>query len=213
MWPLRLRAWTLVLRCGSSRCGAEIPRLRVTASIGDMDSHVSAWPLGWGYGLLHSSVTPQRRYTTSHVLVWAWNREHNVPLFGVAPRVGDRNSYTSVWPLKVVLGIRTPTHGCFPSSARHHLRCFVVALESAIGFPTPCCGAWSCGHRHPRFSVATQIGDADSHASVWPLDLGIQTPTLRCGPSSWGCNLPYLGVALGREDMHVHASVCPHAFL
>ena len=36
----------------------------------------------------------------------------------------------------------------------------------------------------------------DSHASVWPLDLGRWTPTLQiqCGPSSWGDGLPRFGV-------------------
>ena len=35
-----------------------------------------------------------------------------------------------------------------------------------------------------------------SHASVWPLELGIRTPTLWRGPSSWGYGHPRFGVAL-----------------
>ena len=34
----------------------------------------------------------------------------------------------------------------------------------------------------------------DSHALVWPLELGIRTHTLRCGPLSWGYGLPRFGV-------------------
>ena len=35
------------------------------------------------------------------------------------------------------------------------------------------------------FGVAPRVGDKDSHALVWPLELGLRTPMLRCGPSSW----------------------------
>ena len=44
--------------------------------------------------------------------------------------------------------------------------------------------------------VAHGVGDMDSHASVWPLELGLWTPMLRCGPSSWEYGLPRFGVAL-----------------
>ena len=38
----------------------------------------------------------------------------------------------------------------------------------------------------------------DSHAFVWPLELGLRTPTLWCGPLSWGYGLPRFG---GRERL------------
>ena len=48
---------------------------------------------------------------------------------------------------------------------------------------------------NPQSCVAPRVGDMDSRASVWPLELGIWTPTLRCGPSSWGYGLPRFSVA------------------
>ena len=57
--------------------------------------------------------------------------------------------------------------------------------------------------------VALGVGDTDSHALVWPLELRIRTPTLQCGPSSWGYGLPRFGVAPGVRDMDSHTSVWP----
>ena len=42
----------------------------------------------------------------------------------------------------------------------------------------------------PRFGVAPQVADTDSHAFVGPLELGIRTPTLLRGPLGWGYGLP-----------------------
>ena len=38
----------------------------------------------------------------------------------------------------------------------------------------------------PKLRCSPQFGDMGTHTLVWPLNLGIRTPTLRCGPSSWG---------------------------
>ena len=42
---------------------------------------------------------------------------------------------------------------------------------------TKMCGPSSWGYGLPHFDVAPRVGDMDSHASVWPLELGIWTPT------------------------------------
>ena len=54
--------------------------------------------------------------------------------------------------------------------------------------PTLCPPLWWSG-------VAPRVGDTDSHAFAWPLELGIWTPTLWRGPLSWGYGLPRFGVA------------------
>ena len=40
----------------------------------------------------------------------------------------------------------------------------------------PMCDPSSWGYVLPRFGVAPRVGDTDSQASVWPLELGIRTP-------------------------------------
>ena len=52
-------------------------------------------------------------------------------------------------------------------------------------------GPLSWGYGLPRFGVAPRVGDMDSHALAWPLELGIWTPTLWHGPLSWGYGLPH----------------------
>ena len=49
----------------------------------------------------------------------------------------------------------------------------------------------------------------DSHALVWPLELGIWTPILWCGPFSWGYGLPRFGVASWVKDVVLDALVWP----
>ena len=44
----------------------------------------------------------------------------------------------------------------------------------------------------------------DSHALVWPLELGIQTLTLQCGPWSWGYRLLCFCVATSFRDIDLH---------
>ena len=65
------------------------------------------------------------------------------------------------------------------------------------------------GYGLPRFSVAPQVGDMDSHASLWLLELGLWTPTLQCGPWSWGYGLPHFGVAPQVAGMDSHTLVWP----
>ena len=66
-----------------------------------------------------------------------------------------------------------------------------------------------------RFTVffstleAPGVGVMDSHALVWPVQLGLWTPTLRCRSSSWGDGLPRFGVALAIQVMDLHALVWP----
>ena len=62
-------------------------------------------------------------------------------------------------------------------------------------FPTLWRGPSSWGYGLPRFCVAPRVGDKDSHAFAWPLELGLRTPTLLRGPSSWGYGLRRFCVA------------------
>ena len=47
----------------------------------------------------------------------------------------------------------------------------------------------------PLTSMASRVGDTDSHALARGLELGIRTPTLWRGPLIWGYGLPRFDVA------------------
>ena len=56
----------------------------------------------------------------------------------------------------------------------------------------------------------SQVGVMDSHTSGLLLEFRSPTPKLRCDPSSWGGELPYLGAAPPVGVLDSHASVWPH---
>ena len=103
-------------------------------------------------------------------------------------------SHIPVWPLE--LGIWTPMLRCGP-------------LSWGYGLHTLRYGPSSWGAGLPLFSLAHGVAYIDSHALVWPLELGMWTPRLQCGPSNWGYGLPHFGVACRVEDMDTHGSVWP----
>ena len=160
------------------------------------------------------------------------NARYGLTRFGVAPGVGDMDSKALVWLLE--LGIRTPTLWRGPSDREYGLPCFCMTPQvretdsHALAWPnrgaTPKRGSPYPQLEGPRQSVGVRIPhsrghpkaypplegrDTDSHALVWPLELGIQTPTLWCGPSSWGYRLPHFGVAPQVGDTDSHALVWP----
>ena len=49
---------------------------------------------------------------------------------------------------------------------------------------------------NPQSCVACEVGDVDSHATVWPMELGTWTPTFWSGPSRWEYGLPQIVVSM-----------------
>ena len=78
--------------------------------------------------------------------------------------------------------VGAPVHGDNTSST-------IVLLTFFPSFfftPKLRCGPSSWGYGLPRFCVAPQVGDTDSHTFPWPVELGIRTPTLLRGPVELG---------------------------